>query len=98
MTFSAVGLCVEKGESGVRIIKDGKKPKFKRDIEAISFSAERALQRGQSVMYVTERCVFRLTEHGLELSEVYDGVDIKKDILDKLDFKPRLGKGMLKKL
>ncbi len=98
MTFSAVGLSVEKGEYGVRILQDGTKPKFKSSIEAISFSAERALLRGQSVMYVTERCVFRLTENGLELSEVYDGIDIKKDILDKLDFKPRLGNGMLKKL
>lgn len=98
MTFSAVGLAVERQGEGVRILSEGSKPKFKNNIEAISFSAERALQRGQKVIYVTERCVFRLTDKGLELTEVYDGVDIRKDILERLDFEVRLGKGMLKKL
>ena len=37
-------------------------------------------------MYVTERCVFALTEKGLMLSEVYPGVDIRRDILDLLPF------------
>ncbi len=82
----------------VRILKDGIKPKFKSSVEAISFSAQRALMRGQKVIYVTERCAFRLTAQGLELSEVYDGIDINKDILGKLDFQPRLGKGVQKKL
>jgi energy-coupling factor transporter ATP-binding protein EcfA2 len=78
MTFRAAGLDVERSGAGVRIVADGSKPKFKSSIEAISFSAERAVKRGQRVLYVTERCVFRLTELGLELFEVYDGIDIKK--------------------
>ncbi len=37
-------------------------------------------------LYVTERCVFRLTPKGLKLIEVYPGVDMQKDILDRLPF------------
>jgi propionate CoA-transferase len=60
--------------------------KFRKNITAISFSAKNAVKRGQRVLYVTERCVFELTEHGLRLAEVYAGIDEHKDIRDLLDF------------
>ena len=88
MTFSAIGLQVEHSGGCVRIIQEGQKNKFKPQIEAISFSAAHARKRGQNVLYVTERCVFRLGDSGLEIIEVYDGVDLQKDILDRLDFVP----------
>lgn len=40
--------------------------------------------------YVTERCVFALTEGGLELTEVAPGIDIERDILARMDFRPLL--------
>ena len=46
------------------------------------------MKRGQPVLYVTERCVFRLTENGLELVEVAPGIDIDRDILAHMDFAP----------
>ena len=46
------------------------------------------LKRGQPVLYVTERCVFRLTPAGLELIEVAPGIDIERDILAHMDFAP----------
>ena len=55
-------------------------------ISPVSFSAARAVQNGQRVLYVTERCVFELTPGGLALREVYPGVDLQKDILDLLPF------------
>lgn len=90
MTFTALGLEVERDGSRIRIVNEGKKPKFKPEVEAVSFSAKHARQRGQNVLYVTERCVFALGDEGLELAEVYDGIDIQKHILDNLDFMPKI--------
>ena len=46
------------------------------------------MQQGKDVLYITERCVFRLTADGLELTEVAPGIDIERDILAKMAFKP----------
>jgi propionate CoA-transferase len=40
----------------------------------------------KSVLYITERCVFQLAERGLEVVEIAPGLDLKKDVLDLLDF------------
>ena len=39
-------------------------------------------------MFVTERCVFQVTENGLMLTEVAPGIDIEKDILPYMEFAP----------
>jgi propionate CoA-transferase len=57
-------------------------------VEHVTFSGAYATARGQSVLYVTERCVFTLSPDGLELIEVAPGVDIERDILARMDFKP----------
>jgi propionate CoA-transferase len=62
--------------------------KFVREVEHRTFSGREALKRGQSVLYVTERCVFRLHAAGLELIELAPGVDLQHDILDQMDFAP----------
>ena len=64
----------------------GSIPKFVQTVSSISFSARNAIENGQKVLYVTERCVFILTARGLKLLEVYPGVDVQKDILDLLPF------------
>ncbi|HSW07217.1 acyl CoA:acetate/3-ketoacid CoA transferase [Aquabacterium sp.] len=63
-------------------------PKFVREVEHRTFSGREAWRRGQPVLYVTERCVFRLHEQGLELSEIAPGVDLQRDILALMDFMP----------
>ena len=68
------------------IHQEGTIPKFVKKVGSISFSAKRAIANGQKVLYVTERCVFRLTPKGLKLIEAYPGVDVQKDILDRLPF------------
>jgi propionate CoA-transferase len=86
LMFSAKGLCVKTDNTGVHIEKEGSLLKFRREINAISFSAKNAIANGQNVIYVTERCVFKLTPNGLKLMEVYDGVDKQSQIIDMLDF------------
>lgn len=63
-------------------------PKFVRQVEQRTFSGREAWRRGQPVLYVTERCVFRLHERGLLLAEVAPGIDIQRDILAHMDFEP----------
>jgi propionate CoA-transferase len=75
-------------------VENGSAAKFVPEVRSISFSAARAVHNGQKVMYITERCVFELTEKGLRLTEVYPGIDLKKDILDLLPFEVELGPGI----
>ena len=86
-TFSAGGLEIEHSdETGLKILSEGRFPKFTKHVTALSFSAENAHANGQEVVYVTERCVFRLGPNGLVLTEVAKGVDVKTQILDLLPF------------
>jgi propionate CoA-transferase len=87
-TFTAGGLdvAIENGE--VKVLKEGRARKFLKFVEQVTFSGKYAQKREQPVIYVTERCVFQLKKDGLELIEVAPGIDIERDILAHMDFKP----------
>lgn len=85
-SFTAKGLEVSQTKEIVTVEKEGTIPKFVDQVKSISFSARRAIANGQKVLYVTERCVFRLTPKGLKLIEVYPGINVQKDILELLPF------------
>jgi propionate CoA-transferase len=87
-TFTASGLEVAVEDGNLKILKEGKVKKFIDHVEHISFSGHFAQRNKQKVLYVTERAVFRLSEKGLSLIEVAPGINIKKDILDKMEFMP----------
>ena len=87
-TFTCGGLEVAIENGNLKIVKEGKAKKFLKQVEQITFSAAQAVQRNKPVLYVTERCVFRLTPEGLALVEVAPGVDIERDILPHMDFRP----------
>ena len=70
----------------MKIVQEGTIPKFVNEVSSVSFSGQRALKNGQRVIYVTERCVFELTDKGLKLIEVYPGVDRERDIISQLPF------------
>ena len=75
-------------EGKLRILQDATARKFVPEVEHRTFAGQYATQRGQEVVYITERCVFRLRTEGLELTEVAPGVDLQRDILDRMDFVP----------
>jgi propionate CoA-transferase len=72
----------------LRIDSHGECPKLVRQLETTCFSAERALRLGQRVLYVTERAVFELVEGGIKLIEVAPGIEIQRDVLDHMQFRP----------
>lgn len=87
-TFTAGGL-KEKIEDGkLVIVQEGRSKKFLQQVEQITFSGDYAISVNQPVLYVTERAVFNLTSQGLELIEIAPGIDLEKDILAHMDFKP----------
>jgi len=89
-TFSSGGLELAVEDGRVRIIKEGKFPKFVERIGQTTFSADYAQRWQQDVLYVTERCVFRLGASGLTLTEVAPGIEVERDILARLPFKPAI--------
>jgi propionate CoA-transferase len=87
-TFNAGKLRTAVENGRLRILEDGTARKFVAEVEHRTFSGTYARKRQQPVLYITERCVLRLGEHGLELIEVAPGVDLEQDILAHMDFKP----------
>jgi propionate CoA-transferase len=89
-TFGAGKLRIDCTEGKLRIIDEARSRKFVQAVEHVTFSGAYAAARGQPVLYVTERCVFTLGAGGLELIEVAPGIDIERDILALMDFKPAI--------
>lgn len=87
-TFTAGRQRVEVEDGRLHVVNDGNVTKFVEEVEHRSFSGAYAAQRGQPVLYVTERCVFKLTSDGLELIEIAPGIDIERDILGRMEFRP----------
>ena len=89
-----VGTFVVKGQTVIEdgqlvIKKEGVKPKFVKELPLITFSAEYARERGKEILVITDRAVFDFTEEGeMRLCEIAPGLDLKKDILNWMEFKP----------
>jgi propionate CoA-transferase len=89
-TFTAGHLAVAVADGALKILKDGETCKFVAEVEHRTFSGEYAFKRRQPVLYITERCVFRLIDSGLELIEIAPGVDLERDILAQMAFRPAI--------
>lgn len=89
-TFTTKGLKQKIGEGKLEILEEGKVKKFKDSVEQITFSAEYAKEAGQKVMYITERAVFELRDGIFTLTEIAPGIDLQKDVLDQMEFKPAI--------
>jgi propionate CoA-transferase len=87
-TFTAGDLDMAVVDGKLLFERDGKSKKFVNEVEHRTSSGPFAAENHREVLYITERCVFQLTKQGLEVIEVAPGVDIKRDILDKMEFEP----------
>lgn len=75
-------------ENGLRIVEDGAIAKFVPRVEQVSFSADYARGWNRPVVYVTERAVFELTEQGPMMTEIAPGLDLERDIIGRMGFRP----------
>ncbi len=89
-TLTAGGLEASYENGKVCILKEGKHRKFIRKVEQITFNGSRAFSSKQSVILITERCVFDFYEKGWRLIEVAPGIDIEQQILSQMDFLPTI--------
>jgi acyl CoA:acetate/3-ketoacid CoA transferase len=68
--------------------EEGHITKFVERVYKIVFSGRYAVEEEKEVLYVTERAVFRPTPSGVELAEVAPGIDLERDVLGKMEFRP----------
>jgi len=88
-SFTAGGLKLTAADGKLSIDTEGKHKKYVKQVEQITASGAYATKIKQPVMFVTERCVFELQNGELVLTEIAPGVDMEKDILAQMAFKPR---------
>lgn len=87
-TFTAGGLKIAIEDESVQITQEGKHQKFVNNVEQVTFSGPYAAEQGRPIMYVTERAVFELAEDGLTLTEIAPGIDLERDIMAHMSFRP----------
>lgn len=93
-TLTTKGLQVEIGDGQLRIKSEGQIHRFVAQVGQKTFNAERLDWQRQEVLYLTERCVFRLTPQGPVLTEIAPGVDLDQDIRAQVDFELRVAENL----
>lgn len=89
-TMNAGGFKASAENGRLKIIEEGSEKKFVNSLHQITFSGNQAMKNGQNVLYITERCVFRLVEGGLRLVEVAEGIDVDSEILAFMEYRPQI--------
>ena len=87
-TFTARGLECRVEGGKMTILSEGKITKFVDQVQQITFNGSYSLSTNQKILYVTERAVFELTGEGVTLREIAPGVDLEKDVLSRMSFRP----------
>ena len=93
-TLTASGLEVAVEDGKLKIVSEGKAKKMVPKVGHVTFSGEYAREKGQKVLYVTERAVFEMRPEGLTLTEIAPGMDLEKDIIAQMEFKPHIAKDL----
>lgn len=85
-TLTTGGLEETLDGDGLHITREGRIRRFVQDVEQITFNARRGLDSGKRATVVTDRGIFDVTKDGLVLSEIVPGIDLQRDILDRIPF------------
>ena len=97
-TFAAKGVKLATGDGQMRVLQQGQVRKLVKAVEQITFSGSQAKKRGQTALYLTERANFRLVDAvdgvAVELFEIAPGIELQRDVLDQMDFMPRLAESI----
>lgn len=92
--FRAVGLEAEGRGGELQIDNEGAVPRAVERVQAVCFNGPKMAREGKRVRYVTERAVFELGLEGVVLAEVAPGIDLQEDVLDRMEFRPRISKSL----
>jgi len=87
-TFTTGGLDIAYVGGRMHVVREGKVRKFVTNAQSVTYSVAEGVQKGQSVLIVTERAVFEVEQEGLVLVEIAPGVDLERDVLALMDFPP----------
>ena len=93
-TFTVKGLKVDVADGELKIIHEGAAQKLLDSVEQVTFSGTYARETGQRVMYITERAVFEMQPEGLTLVEIAPGIDLERDVIAQMGFRPRIAEDL----
>jgi len=91
-TFTASGLRIACDAGRLTILQEGRSRKFVEHVEQICYNGAFARRERREAVFVTERAVFRVAAEGLELVEVAPGIDIERDIIAHMTFRPTVAR------
>src|SRR4029453_12683550 len=87
-TFTSGGRATEIADGRLRIAAEGRHRKFVERVGQVTFNGPLAAEEDRDVLFITERCVFRLGPEGLRLTEIAPGIDLERDVLALMPFRP----------
>tara|TARA_Y100000590_G_C15253730_1_gene838466 strand:- start:7 stop:705 length:699 start_codon:yes stop_codon:yes gene_type:complete len=91
-TLTSGGLKTEIKKGKINILNEGKKLKFVKKVNQITFNSKQAIKNGQIIVFNTDRGVFKIINNKITLIEVAPGIRIKQDIIDKISFPIKVSK------
>jgi propionate CoA-transferase len=72
------------------VVNEGAVRKFVSEVQEITYPVRNGvIERGQRALLITERAVFAIEAEGVVLNEIARGIDVNKDLLDLMAFKPQ---------
>ena len=93
-SFTAKGLELSKSSMRLNVDCEGKIQKAVKTVDEITYSPKMQIENSQEIKIITERCVFSIENNRVTLIEIANGVDLKEDILDQMEFRPQISENV----